>query len=394
MKKYYILRIASAAANQMLSVAVGYQIYELSKSALLLGVVGLIQFLPRIIFIFYTGTFSDKYDRRKIAQVTQTIILAISLLLGLMSISGVISEWLLLATVFLYGTSFAIEGPAITSLLPNMVQNADLSKALAKNSSFQQAAIIIGPALAGLLYSFGSSTVYFSIIFINLVAVICAHAIKDSEIINKSDKHLETESRVQATVEGFKFIWNNKGILGALTLDMFAVLFGGITALLPIYCDIILHVDSAGFGLLRAAPAVGAIIMAVFLSQRPIKRAAGHKMFLAVAAFGLITILFALSRNFALSLSLLIFLGMADQISVIIRQTFVQLKTPDEVRGRVSAVNFIFIGASNQIGEFESGSVTALIGLIPATIFGGCATLTVVLLWFVWFKELRHLDRI
>jgi MFS family permease len=193
-------------------------------------------------------------------------------------------------------------------------------------------------------------------------------------------------------VEGFKFIWNHKGILGALTLDMFAVLFGGITALLPIFCDKILHVGAFGFGLLRAAPAVGAILMAIYLAQRPIKRYAGYKMFLAVAVFGLITILFAFSHNFILSLVLLIFLGMADQVSVIIRHTFVQLKTPDEVRGRVSAVNFIFIGASNQIGEFESGSVTALIGLIPATILGGGATLFIVLLWFLGFKDLRNLD--
>jgi MFS family permease len=392
-KKYYVLRIACTAANQMLAVAVGYQMYELTKSAFLLGIVGLIQFLPKIIFIFYTGTFSDKYDRRKIAQVTQSVILAISLCLGAASFLGIINEWILLSSVFLYGTSFAIEGPAVTALLPNMVKDEDLSKTLAESSSFQQAAIIIGPALAGLLYLFGSSTVYFSIIFINMIAVICAHAIKDSEIINKSDKRLEAENRVKATVEGFKFIWNHKGILGALSLDMFAVLFGGITALLPIYSDKILHVEAFGFGLLRAAPAAGAIIMAVFLSQRPIRRYAGRKMFIAVAVFGVVTLLFAFSRNFIFSLILLIVLGMADQISVIIRHTFVQLKTPDEVRGRVSAVNSIFIGASNQIGEFESGSLTALIGLIPATIVGGGATLLVVALWYIGFKELRNLDR-
>ncbi|MDR2147257.1 MAG: MFS transporter [Tannerella sp.] len=392
MKKYYVLRIASTAANQMLAVAVGYQMYELTKSAFLLGIIGLVQFLPKIIFIFYTGTFSDRYDRRIIAQVTQTVILAISLFLGAASFFGIINEWILLVTVFLYGTSFALEGPAITALLPNMVKEANLPKRVAESSSFQEAATIIGPALAGLLYMVDSSTVYFSIIAVNLVAVVCAHAISDSEIINKAEKRLEAESRVKATVEGFKFIWRNKGIFGALSLDMFAVLFGGITALLPIYSEEILHVGSFGFGLLRAAPAVGAIMMAVYLSQRPIKRFAGRKMFLAVAVFGLVTILFAFSYNFMLSLVLLILLGAADQVSVIIRQTFVQLKTHDEVRGRVSAVNFIFIGASNQIGEFESGSVTALIGLIPATVLGGGVTLLVVLLWYIGFRDLRELD--
>ncbi|GFH40135.1 MFS transporter [Lactococcus insecticola] len=392
--KYLSLRVATTAANQMLTVAVGYQVYQLTGSKFLLGVIGLIQFLPKIIFIFNAGTISDRYDRRRIITVTQTAILLISLVLGFGSYLQLLHPYILLIAVFIYGTAFAIEGPAIVSLLPNLVERTEFPRVNAISSSFNQAASIIGPALAGLLYILGADFVYWSIVVFNVIAIVATFAIKSTDVRHSEAKRQIHTSNVKATLEGFRYIWQNKGILGALSLDMFAVLFGGVTALLPVFATDILHVGSTGFGILRAAPSIGAVLMAVYLAKNPLRRKAGKKMFAAVAIFGIITILFGLSREFYLSLGLLILLGAADQISMIVRSTFVQLKTPDEIRGRVSSVNLIFIGASNQLGEFESGTTAAFMGLIPATIFGGIMTLVVASLWFVKFDELRELDEI
>ncbi|MDR1781604.1 MAG: MFS transporter [Bacilli bacterium] len=393
LNKYITARTFLTAANQMLTTATAYQIYHITHNAFYLGLIGLIQFLPKIIFIFQAGTLSDRFDRRKIITLTQTGIFIISLFIVLSNTFHLISGLLLLVCVFIYGSCFALEGPAITSLLPNIVERNVFSKATAQVSSFTQAATILGPTLAGLLLIFNLDFVYIIIALFNLIAIIFIKMIKSSEV--KKDEFLVTnESQVKATIEGFKFIWKKKGILGAMSLDMFAVLFGGITALLPMFASEVLHVGSFGYGLLRSAPGIGAIIMAAILVYFPLQEHVGKKMFLCVALFGLITILFALSKIFIISLLLLVLLGMVDQVSVIIRTTYVQLVTPDDKRGRISAVNLIFIGASNQLGEFESGMVAGFLGLIPASIIGGVATLIIVAIWYNVFDDLRELEKL
>ena len=390
--KYISLRSMTTAASQMLSVAVGYQIYEITGNAFLLGLVGLIQFLPRVVFIFQAGTISDKYDRRHIIEITQSTILVISISLGFLSFFQLINPLLLLLVVFLYGTTFAIEGPAVLSLLPNLVAKKQFSKANARANSFSEGAILGGPALAGFLYLLGPDFVYWTIIILNIIAIVSTKMIKNSDIINKATALNAETNSIKATIDGFKYIWKRKGILGAISLDLFVVLFGSVTALLPIYALNILHVGSAGFGLLRSAPGIGAILMAIFLIYRFPQKNVGKYMFGAVAVFGLMTILFAFSRWFILSMAILIVLGAADQISVLIRSTFIQIKTSDEVRGRVSSVNLIFIGASNQLGEFESGVVANFFGAVNATIFGGVVVFVVIIIWYKYFTELRDLQ--
>ena len=392
MRKYLPLRTMITAASQMLSVAVGYQIYELTGNAFLLGLVGLIQFLPRIIFIFQAGTLSDKYDRRRIVTITQTTILLISIVLGFLSFLNIITPLVLLIVVFLYGTTFAIEGPAVVALLPNLVTKDEFPQANAKANSFSQGAILGGPALAGILYILGADFVYWMVVVLNVIAIISTRLINDKDIVYTATKLDSETSSVKATIEGFKYIWNRKGILGAISLDLFVVLFGGVTALLPIYAVNILNVGSVGFGFLRSAPGIGAILMAIFLTYHFPKKNVGKYMFGAVAVFGLMTILFAFSHWFIISMMILVILGAADQISVLIRSTFIQIKTPDEVRGRVSSVNLIFIGASNQLGEFESGVVANFFGAVNTTIFGGIVVFIIVIIWYKYFTELRNLQ--
>lgn len=390
--KYLPLITMTTIASQMLTVAVGYQIYELTRSAFLLGIAGLIQFLPRIILIFHAGTLSDKYDRRIIVKITQASILIISLVLGFLSFFHVVSPLTLLIVVFLYGAIFTIEGPAVTALLPNLVSREEFAHTNARVNSINEAAYLVGPALAGLLYLLGPDIVYWAIIIANVIAIVSANLITDKHIISASKRMDSSTSSIKATLDGFKYIWQQKGILGAISLDLFVVLFGGVTALLPIYATTILEVGPAGFGFLRSANSIGAVLMAIYLAYHLPQKNVGKLMFGAVAVFGLSIIVFAFSRNFFLSMFILIILGAADQISVLIRSTFIQVKTPDEVRGRVTNVNLIFISASSQLGEFESGMVASLMGAINATIFGGVMVFVVILIWYKYFAELRELQ--
>jgi MFS family permease len=344
----------------------------------------------------HVGVVSDKFDRRKIIAITQASLLVVSFLLGFTTATHWIFPAFTLVMVFLYGTAFAYEGPALFALLPTLVSKKRFPRVVALISSVQTTVIILGPAVAGFIYIYGPQAVYWSITAFNAVAIGMALTIRSKHLdkTTTSRAHAVANKQQNSPLEGFRYIWSNKGILGAVSLDMFSVLLGGVTALLPIFATDILHVGPTGFGFLRAAPSVGGLIMSVILVANPIRHKTGLKMFGAVAVFGVATICFALSHNIFISIAALIILGAADEISVVIRSTYIQLMTPDEVRGRVSAVNLIFIGASNQLGEFESGTVAYLLGPIPAAIIGGVGTLIVVSICAWRFPELRKLDQI
>lgn len=396
-KIYVVLRLCVNISAQMLTATVAYQIYQITHSTTFLALSGLMQFLPKIIFMIWSGTIADKFNRIKIARVTQSLILLTSLLFAVLTVLGLLSPYLCLLLVFVYGTIFAMEGPAVIAILPNIVKKKNLSRAQSAVSSLQQISLACAPALAGSLIAFNQIASYLAICISSLIAFLVSFLLKtNSENIDSN----QVSAKYDSPLDGFRFIWKHKGILGALSLDMFAVLFGGVVALLPVYASDVLHVGAVGYGVLRGATSAGAILMAVCLTIFPIKKFAGKKMFFCVAVFGAVTIAIAFSKSLVITVILLMILGVVDQVSVVIRSVFVQLNTPDEVRGRVSAVNLIFIGASNQLGEFESGMVASAfamlpgvtIGAIPATIFGGVCTLIIVVIWYAKFSQLRELD--
>jgi MFS family permease len=362
---FWSARTCTSFAYQMLSVAVGWRVYELTGSAFDLGLVGLAQFLPVLLLTLLVGHVADRYDRRRIVaicQVTEAVagaILAVGAATGALPVVGIF------AVVALIGAARAFESPTLSALMPGLVGDARLQQASAWSASANQTATILGPAAGGLLYALGSAVPF----------ALAAEA-----------------PTLRSVFSGIIFIWENPAMLGAISLDLFAVLFGGATALLPIYARDILHTGSWGLGILRAAPAVGALTMSVLLARRPLRRHAGRLMFGAVVVFGLATAVFALSRSLPLSLAALVMLGAADVVSVVIRFSLVQMRTPDAMRGRVSAVNMLFVGTSNQLGEFESGATAALLGTVPATLLGGLGTIAVALLWMRWFPSLRKVD--
>ncbi len=310
------------------------------------------------------------------------------LLLGFSLISGASPVWIF-PIVALIGVGQAFLGPATQSLLPFLVSREEFPRAVAWNSSTFQIATIAGPAIGGLLYAFGPACVYAASAGCYLIGLLLMSRIRTRLHVAAAAK-----PGFEGLLTGLQFVFSRPTILGAISMDLFAVLFGGATALLPIYARDILHVGPWGLGLLRSAPAVGAAVVAFTLAQRPLARRAGAKMFACVAVFGVMTIVFGLSRSFPLSIVALAGLGAADMVSVVVRQTLVQINTPDEKRGRVSAVNSIFIGASNQLGEFESGGTAAWFGAVPAAVLGGVGTLVVVLVWVLLFPSLRRADRL
>jgi MFS family permease len=374
---------------QMLAVSVGYQMYEITGSALFLGLIGLIQFLPRILLTIPAGTVADKYDRRKVVIIAQSFIFVTSIVLLTASVLHVVSAILLLLVVFVYGSAFAMQAPCLVSLLPNIVSKRSFAKATATVSSAQQAAIIFGPAVAGLLYVFGPQLAYFGIACCNLLTIFLVASLRRKHIHRE-----KSENAPESPFAGLKFIWKQKGILGAQTLDMVAVLFSGVTALLPIFATDVLHAGPIGFGILRSAPSVGAVLMSIYLAKRPVQHKTGKVMFAATGSYSLLTIFFSFSTSIYLSVAILILMGAVDMASVVIRSTYIQVAANDDVRGRVTAVNFIFIGASNQFGEFESGVAVALFGLVPAVVLGGAVGIAVTAIWYRLFPELRNLDKI
>jgi MFS family permease len=382
-------RVFSTAGSQMQAVAVAWQVYELTHSAFALGMVGLAQFLPRLLLITVVGNVADRFDRKKVTFLGQAVQALTLATLAIASFHGQVSRELIYCLVIVGGAARSFETPAIQAMLPTLVGNEALPRAVALGASAMEAATIISPALGGVLYVFGASTVYAI-----TAAFFAAAALLSSAIVPlvRSQRSTSKASGMAHFLEGIRFIRSRRAVLGAISLDLFAVLLGGATALLPIVAHQQLHTGSWGLGLLRSAPAVGALLTSLWLAHHPLRRLVGRKMFAAVALFGLATIAFGLSRSLLLSLAALVVLGAADMVSVVIRAAFVQLQTPDAMRGRVGAVNSVFIGASNQLGEFESGLTAAAFGTVPAILIGGLGTLAVAYLWMRAFPELRDAD--
>ena len=381
--RFWAGRVAGTMGNQMVMVAVGWQMYDLTHSAWNLGLVGLFQFVPALALALVSGHVADHHDRRHIVSLALLLQLFVALVLLLATHERWISRDLILGVSLLLGVARAFQMTAQQALTPLLVPASVLSRAMAFGSSGMQAAIIGGPALGGFLYAAGASVVYVvcAVLFV-LAAGLVWSARYDHKPAPRAPVTMDT------LLAGVRFIRAKPVVLGAISLDLFAVLLGGAVALLPIYARDILHVGPEGLGLLRGAPAMGALLMSLVLARWTIRSRAGAILFSCVAIFGLTTIVFGVSTSFWLSMAMLFVNGAVDMVSVVVRQTLVQLDTPDEMRGRVSAVNAIFIGASNQLGEFESGATAALFGPVGAVVVGGVGTLAVVGLWMRWFPEL------
>lgn len=386
---FWIGQIASSFAFQMLSVGIGWQIYDLTDSAMALGLVGLFQFLPQLLLTLVVGHVADRYNRRVVCICTRLTMATTVGILAFGNLTDTISANMIYTCAVMLGTARAFEMPASQSILPNLIPAALLSRAVSAIASAREISVIAGPALGGVIYLLGASTLYFTSMACFLVSC-CILFFLHYDYISKGKQPID----LQHLLGGLRFIKNNKLILGSVSLDMFAVLLGGATALLPIVAKDILHTGPWGLGLLRCAPALGALLMSIYLARRPLTHSVGKIMYAAVALFGVATIAFGLSEHLILSMVALFVLGASDMISVVIRSTLVQLETPDEMRGRVSAANSIFIGSSNQLGEFESGATAALFGTVPAIIIGGFGTLAVVGLWMYLFPSLLNRDRL
>ncbi len=383
-------RFLSVAAMMIQSVAVGWQVYGITHSPLSLGFVGLSEFVPMFLLTLPAGDISDRIDQRKVFAVSLVLEGVCGALLIVLTLSHSRQPFPFYLVMALFGAARGFSGPSSQSLLPFLVPQERLSKSIAWSSSAFQSAVIAGPALGGFLYALGPVAAY-------SVCTVCfvAAGIGVSTLAGRRrGAQAMRASAVERVTEGIQFVRHRPVVLGAISLDLFAVLLGGATALLPVYARDILHVGPVGLGLLRSAPAIGAAIVAIALGRRPLERNTGSMMFGAVAVFGLFTIIFGLSTNFYLSLTALFILGASDMVSVFIRSALIQFATPDAMRGRVSAVNMLFIGASNELGEFESGVTAAVFGTVPAVVFGGIGTLAVVAIWMKLFPPLRSVDRL
>jgi MFS family permease len=387
---YQLGRFATVMGTQMLSVAVGWHVYDLTRRPLDLGFVGLAQFLPAFVLALPAGHVADRSDRRLVVAVCQAAYAAVALAFLADVRSGSTSVWPIYGMLLLFGSARGFNGPAGQALLPDLVASEHFSNAVAWSSSVFQIGTILGPAAGGLAYAHGGAGTAFTV-----SAALFGVALLAALAMSPPPRHEgDAPASLKAVLAGVEYVFRKKVILGALSLDLFAVLLGGATALLPIYARDILHVGPMGLGALRSAPGLGAALMAIVLAYRPLERHAGATMFACVGAFGVATIVFGLSRSFSLSLGALVVLGAADLVSVVVRHTVVQLSTPREMRGRVSAVNVVFIGASNELGEFESGVTAALLGAVPAVVVGGIGTCAVVLVFAALFPELRRIDRL
>ncbi|HXO99176.1 MAG TPA: MFS transporter [Luteibacter sp.] len=382
---FWFARSASGFGFQMMSVAVGWQIYELTHRAFDLGLIGLVQFVPSVLLALPAGHVADQFDRRRIVAVCQAIEWLAIALLAVLSFTGHLDETGILALVFVVSVAKAFEFPALQSMLPGLVPAHVLPRAMAANASAGQTAMIAGPALGGLLYVAGPAAVYGVSAVLYLAALTLISRLAYDHLPPRREP-----ATLKSLFAGVHFIRRRPAVFGVISLDLFAVLLGGATALLPIFARDILHTGPWGLGILRAAPAVGALLMSVWLARNSLERRVGPIMFASVAGFGLATLVFAVSTTLWISVVALFALGAFDMVSMVIRGALVQLETPDDMRGRVSAVNAIFVNTSNQLGEFESGLLAAAVGAVNATLVGGIGTLVVVGLWMWWFPSLRH----
>jgi MFS family permease len=385
--RYWFARIAGIMGNQMLMVAVAWHMYDLTSSAWDLGLVGLFQFVPALVMTLPAGHVADRLHRGRIFATCMALQAAVGITLLSATQGHFASRELILAISVILGVARAFQMPAQQALVPLLVPSNLLSRAVALSSAGMEIAVIGGPALGGLLYASGAANVYICCTALMLLAAGLILAVRYQH------KPSQLAASWSTLFAGVRFVWERKLILGASSLDLFAVLLGGATALLPIYARDILQTGPVGLGFLRAAPAVGALTMSLLITRWPLRRHVGKRLLTAVAVFGLATVVFGLSHSFWLSLLALAITGAADCISVVTRSTLVQLETPDDMRGRVSAVNSIFIGASNQLGEFESGATAALWGPVGSVVVGGLGTVLVAGLWFKLFPALAHRDR-
>jgi len=380
---YWCSRVLATLALHMQTVSIGWQLYALTGSPLDLGLIGLAQFLPTVALTLVVGHVADRWDRRLIVVACHGVQIAATIALG--SARAWLGRDAILALVALIGAARAFENPARAALVPGLVPAALIPRAIASVTSAVQMARIAGPALGGALYALGAATVYGIVAALYLVAAVVMAGVRV-----RAPARAPASLTADTLFWGIAFIASRRLLVGLLSLDLFAVLLGGATALLPVYARDILGVGPWGLGLLRAAPAVGALVISLALARRPIGRHAGPTLFGAVLIFGAATVLFGVSTSVPLSLGALGVLGAADLLSVVIRHSLVQIRTPDGMRGRVSAVHSLFTGTSNQLGEFESGALAALLGVVPAVVIGGVATIAVAALWMLRFPELRR----
>jgi MFS family permease len=388
---YQIARFSIVLATEMQSVAVGWQVYEITNRSLDLGLIGLAQFLPGIIFLPLSGHTADRYHRSKVLTVGYVALAICSGLLLSIALRGAHNVYPIYVVVGLIGVARAFTGPASRAILPLIVPEEHFESAFAWGATFFEVATILGPAVGGLVYTIfrGPAAVY----AVAMAGGVCGAVAVSRVQIRPRKKKLEILDW-KTVFAGLHYIWREKLVLGSISLDLFAVLLGGAVALLPVYARDILKTGPWGLGLLRCAPAVGAGIMALFLAHRPLGKRAGMKMLWCVAGFGACTILFGVSHSLALSLAALVFVGATDMVSVVVRGILIQLRTPDEMRGRVNAVDMVFIGASNELGQFESGVTAAAFGTVPAVVLGGIGTLVVTALWAWMFPDLRNADQL
>ena len=385
---FWLARLSATMGYQMLALVIGWKIYELTGSAFDLGLVGLIQFVPAVVLTLLIGHAADRYDRRLIVRIAQSVYALAALLITAAILSGILSRDLLFFVVFMLGCARAFELPTGHSLVPALVPDKLLTRAVAAWTSANQVAVICGPALGGLIYTVNPVAVSALCVAFFLCSVTLVSFIRVQG--NVASREPPTFRSVLA---GFDYIRRRRRLLGVITLDLFVVLLGGATALLPIFAKDILSVGPIGLGLLRSAPAAGALITAIALSRFPVERHIGRKMFVVVAIYGVATAVFALSTWFPLSLMALAALGASDAVSIVIRFTLVQIETPDDMRGRVSAINYLFVGSSNTLGEFESGLVAAWLGAVPSVLIGGIGSLLIAGIWMGLFPDLRKIDR-
>jgi len=380
----------STIALQIQSVALGWQIYDLTGDPFKLGLVGLMEFLPAMGLALVAGPIADHFDRRRILILGYLAEMLAALLLVLMVVTDRTSVFAILAIALLFGVVRALVHPAARAMLPSLVPKEVFSTAIAWNSTTWQIGTIGGPALGGFLYLFGPAYAYGGTVVALLAGTVFVLVMRGRKIEAKSEERPD----LHMLLAGLPAIFHRPILLGALSLDLFAVLFSGAVALLPVFAKDVLHVGPDGLGILRSAPALGAVTTALFLTQWPLRRHVGRRLFFAVGVFGLAVVAFGFSRHFWLSFGVLVGGGMADMVSVYVRGSIVPLATPDALRGRVMAVEAVFIGASNELGAFVAGTGAALLGAVPAVIVGGCLTILVTLTWARIFPPLRNVDRI
>lgn len=392
---FWLARFASLIATVGMVVILGYQLYDVARAdygmsikeaSFLLGMLGLAQFVPLMILTPVAGLVADRFDRRTVATIATSLDLLIALVLAIVTQFGHLTLPVLFGLAALHGSARVFIGPAMSAFVPNIVPAPLMPRAIAMSSMAWQTGSIVGPAVAGLLFGVGAALPYWT--SSALLTISCAALLLIRRLPPPAtDRHLKPLHQI---AEGFRFVWNERFLLGCVTLDLFAVLLAGATALLPVFARDILHVGAEGLGIMRAAPGAGALAVSLWLSARPISHNVGTKMLWAVVVFGVATIAFGLSRNLGLSLAMLALLGAADMVSVFVRSTLIQLNTPDEVRGRVSAISGLAISASNELGEMQSGLAAALLGATGAVVFGGAGAIFITALWAWLFPELRN----